>query len=153
MSTAYSGFVHEPAEALPADFHRQFRECLHGIQADGLLARHDVTQPMGLGTRLARTRVTRCLIGKPGITYKYLGVRMFAHPWSGQESTAACAAMGALSARLERRAARCGGERSGFNLVLLNRMAPEARQSAKQERDYGMEPVSVSWHILKTSTI
>ena len=79
-------------KALPADFHRQFRECLHGIQADGLLARHDVTQPMGLGTRLARTRVTRCLIGKPGITYKYLGVRMFAHPWSGQESTAACAA-------------------------------------------------------------
>ena len=146
MAASYSSFVHEPADALPSSFHRGFRECLHGIQADGLLARPDITQPMGVGTRLAKTRVTRCLIGKPGITYKYLGVRMFAHPWSGPQCTPACAAMRALSAQLGARAHELGGESNGFNLVLLNRMTPEARKSAKQERDYGLGPVSVSWH-------
>lgn len=146
MAASYSSFVHEPANALPSSFHRGFRECLHGIQADGFLARPDITQPMGVGTRLAKTRVTRCLIGKPGITYKYLGVRMFAHPWSGPQCTPACAAMRALSAQLGARAHERGGESNGFNLVLLNRMTPEAGKSAKQERDYGLGPVSVSWH-------
>ena len=146
MATSYSTFVREPAATLPADFHDRFRQCLGGIQSDGLLARNDVTQPMGTGTRLAKTRVTRCLIGKPGITYRYLGTRMFAHPWSGQSCSAACASMRTLSEELEARAAAHGGDKNGFNLVLLNRMTPEARHSAKQERDYGMGPVSVAWH-------
>lgn len=51
-----------------------------------------------------------------------------------------------LSKELEARAAAHGGDKNSFNLVLLNRMTPEARQSAKQERDYGMGPVSVAWH-------
>ena len=55
---------------------------------------------MGAGTRLAKTRVTRCLIGVPGITYFYLGLRMFAHPWSGKGASAACKAMGELSSEL-----------------------------------------------------
>ena len=101
MATSYSTFVREPAATLPADFHDRFRQCLGGIQSDGLLARNDVTQPMGTGTRLAKTRVTRCLIGKPGITYRYLGTRMFAHPWSGQSCSAACASMRTLSEELE----------------------------------------------------
>jgi len=42
----------------------------------------DVTQPRGLGTKCAKTYVTRCLLGDEGTTYKYLGLRMFAHPWS-----------------------------------------------------------------------
>lgn len=44
--------------------------------------RTDVTQPFGLGTACAPTYVTRCLVGDVGTTYKYLGLRMFAHsPW------------------------------------------------------------------------
>ena len=43
---------------------------------------YDVTQPMGPGTPLAVTKVTRTCVGDPGITYKYLGLRMFAHPWT-----------------------------------------------------------------------
>ena len=75
MRAAYASFMHEPAAALPAAFHRRFRECLHGVQSDGLLLYHDITQPMGPGTRLAKTRVTRCLIGKPGITCILSGTR------------------------------------------------------------------------------
>jgi hypothetical protein len=55
---------------------------------------------MGLNTKLAKTMVTRsvtvscyivcspsvlklirCLVGITGITYKYLGIRMFSYPW------------------------------------------------------------------------
>ena len=146
MDTAYDGFVRESADVLPAEFHTRFRSCLQAIQANGLLARHDITQPMGPGTRLAKTRVTRCLIGKPGITYRYLGLRMFAHPWSGPSASRECAAMRSLSRKLDQRAEAQGGTKNGFNLVLLNSMVPEARQVAKQERDYGLGSVSVSWH-------
>lgn len=31
--------------------------------------------------RLTRTSVTRTLVGEPGSTYKYLGLRLFSHPW------------------------------------------------------------------------
>lgn len=44
--------------------------------------RTDVTQPFGLGTKCAKTYVTRCLFGTEGSTYKYLGLRMFAHPYT-----------------------------------------------------------------------
>lgn len=60
--------------------------------------------------------------------------------------------MCALSAQLEERAADSGAPAgsSSFNLTLLNRMVPEhgrlGKQRAKQERDYGMGPISVSWH-------
>ena len=157
LGGGYAGFVHEPAASLPAKLHVRFRRCLRGVQSDGLLARHDVTQPMGTGTRLAQTRVTRCLIGKAGITYRYLGLRMFSHPWNGPSASAACKLMAKLSLELERRAVSPGGAHegsSGFNLCLLNRMVPDAaRDSArdggrkpKMERDFGMGPVSVSWH-------
>ena len=96
LACSFSNFVREPAGSLPSGFHARFRGCLRGIQGDGLLDRYDLTQPMGPGTPIARTRVTRCLIGKRGITYKYLGLRMFAHPWSGPEAPESCAAMCAL---------------------------------------------------------
>ena len=61
-------------------------------QMSGSAACAAVEKSSSPGTRLAKTRVTRCLIGKPGITYFYLGVRMFAHPWSGPSASAACTA-------------------------------------------------------------
>ena len=30
----------------------------------------------------ADTHVSRTLVGAPGMTYRYLGLRIFAHPWS-----------------------------------------------------------------------
>ena len=40
---------------------------------------YDIVQPGG--KKLSRTFVTRTLIGAPGSTYKYLGLRLFSHPW------------------------------------------------------------------------
>ena len=48
----------------------------------------DVTQPFGLGSKCAKTYVTRCLVGDHGTTYKYLGLRMFAYRWDqGREQS------------------------------------------------------------------
>lgn len=38
---------------------------------------------MAGGRHSSRTFVKRTLVGNPGITYKYLGLRLFAHAWSG----------------------------------------------------------------------
>ncbi|KAL3822218.1 hypothetical protein ACHAXA_000658 [Cyclostephanos tholiformis] len=46
---------------------------------DGGLYLHDVVRPGG--KRCARTIVSRTLVGDPGSTYRYLGLRLFSHPW------------------------------------------------------------------------
>ena len=75
-----------------------------GLRSAGLLDRYDCTQPMGPGTSLARTKVTRCLVGTPGITYKYLGLRMFAAPWKGEEASSYAKKIRKASKKLEKRA-------------------------------------------------
>ena len=57
------------------------------LEAHGFY-RFDITQPHGLNSRCATTFVTRCLVGEPGITYKYLGLRMFSHPWIAKDAHA-----------------------------------------------------------------
>ena len=105
---------------------------------------------MGPGTSLARTKVTRCLVGTPGITYKYLGLRMFAAPWKGEEASSYAKKIRKASKKLEKRAVKHGAKprRCRFNLTLINRMAPDALnggQSSSSSNDLGV-PVSVSWH-------
>ena len=46
---------------------------------DGGLFLHDVVRPGG--KKCTRTVVSRTLVGEPGSTYKYLGLRLFSHPW------------------------------------------------------------------------
>ncbi|CAB9497616.1 fat mass and obesity associated [Seminavis robusta] len=46
----------------------------------------DITQPFGLGSKCAKTFVTRCLVGDTGTTYKYLGLRMFAYTWNSNSN-------------------------------------------------------------------
>eukprot|EP00953_Heterococcus_sp_UTEX-ZZ885_P013888 7922-Heterococcus_DN1.PRE.4 len=48
---------------------------------EGGLFLYDMVQAGG--KRLSSTYVTRTLVGEAGITYKYLGLRIFAHPWDG----------------------------------------------------------------------
>jgi alpha-ketoglutarate-dependent dioxygenase FTO len=75
--------------------HAQIRDALTDMDTDGYF-RTDVTQPFGLGTKCAKTYVTRCLVGDPGTTYKYLGLRMFAHPWTNTTTHHAASAHSAL---------------------------------------------------------
>jgi alpha-ketoglutarate-dependent dioxygenase FTO len=86
----YEGFVVDEAEALVSSSVTSNEDCsikentiqssLESMKQNGFF-RTDVTQPFGLGTKCAKTYVTRCLVGNPGTTYKYLGLRMFSHPW------------------------------------------------------------------------
>jgi len=86
IETSYEGFAVDTEQGAKNDEsaifdHEDIQKAL--IKMDGCgLFRTDVTQPFGLGTICAKTYVTRCLLGDEGTTYKYLGLRMFAHPWT-----------------------------------------------------------------------
>lgn len=67
LAGPYAGLVVEG----PPSSTSYVKESLESLES---LCVHDVTQPMG--DALARTHVTRCLVGEPGATYKYLGLRM-----------------------------------------------------------------------------
>jgi alpha-ketoglutarate-dependent dioxygenase FTO len=109
--------------------HDRFLRTLNGLGSDGFY-KFDVNQPMGLGTKLSRTFVSRCVVGDAGITYKYLGTRIFAYPWTdGEEgATPHCVALRELNAQLVGRTlsllASMGRPEVGscqYNLVLVNR--------------------------------
>jgi len=160
LETCYEGFVVDDAKQLK-DQHGPVENALQVMEAAGFF-RVDVTQPFGLGTKCARTYVTRCLVGEPGTTYKYLGLRMFAHPWnqSGKDEVKnALATVGKLNAtltertehhlaELDKKRRSRGGEairgRAGFDIALINRM--ESVDGLKDEPSMGEGKCSVSWH-------
>ncbi len=87
IETSYEGFTVDTPSRVEKGMnqdclfdHENIEQALLTMDRRGLF-RTDVTQPFGLGTKCAKTYVTRCLLGEEGTTYKYLGLRMFAHPW------------------------------------------------------------------------
>ncbi len=78
MEECYRGFKYEQPNELPSAMHEQFTSSFHAMNDSGLFL-YDVVQPGG--KRLSLTFVTRTLVGNPGSTYKYLGLRLFSHPW------------------------------------------------------------------------
>lgn len=91
LSTSYEGFVFDDAATLmsqPTAINNVKEDVVQNSlesMSRGGIFRTDVTQPFGLGTKCAKTYVTRCLVGSPGTTYKYLGLRMFAHQWNNMK--------------------------------------------------------------------
>jgi alpha-ketoglutarate-dependent dioxygenase FTO len=150
-TTAYEGFVVDET----VDDEAAVQNALQDLLSKQYF-RTDVTQPFGLGTKCAKTYVTRCLLGEPGTTYKYLGLRMFAHPW---ETTKIHSLAQTLSGRTrchlkelddirrERKAPPTRG-RSDFDICLINRM--EASEELKPEPTMGnhnnAHKTTVSWH-------
>ena len=75
----YRGFVHLPVDRLqPPNFHQQAKIALERLR-DANYYQYDIV--MAGGKHSSRTFVKRTLVGNPGITYKYLGLRLFAHAW------------------------------------------------------------------------
>mmetsp|Transcript_13007 Transcript_13007/g.18988 ORF Transcript_13007/g.18988 Transcript_13007/m.18988 type:complete len:612 (-) Transcript_13007:9-1844(-) len=74
----YQGFRYEKSNELPPNIHTEFSTSFKEMNDAGLFL-YDVVQPGG--KKLSRTFVTRTLVGDPGSTYKYLGLRLFSHPW------------------------------------------------------------------------
>jgi hypothetical protein len=108
---------------------------------------------VGLGTPCARTYVTRCLVGDPGTTYKYLGLRMFAHPWNTDGSPAFVIQElnSLLTKRTQHHLRQLNDQRdygaqgrAAFDICLINRMQDNKRikpmPNSKDSR------CAVSWH-------
>jgi len=74
----YKGFCWENPEEVSQSLHKSFSSAFRAMDRSGLFL-YDVVQPGGKRSTL--TSVTRCLVGKPGSTYRYLGLRLFSHPW------------------------------------------------------------------------
>jgi len=152
VEASYKGFVVDQPAIFPTDFHSSFKEAFEGLEPHYFF---DITQPAGLNTKLAKTLVSRCLVGQPGITYKYLGLRMFAIPWTAGElgATPASVSIGTLNKTLEARGkvhlnalsrSRPVVGSTAFNLTLINKCFAT---SVKEEARYkGDEKVTVSWH-------
>jgi len=66
-------------DAMNATIHENFSNVFSTMDENGLFL-YDVVQPGG--KRSSYTFVKRTLVGEPGSTYKYLGLRLFSHPWS-----------------------------------------------------------------------
>jgi alpha-ketoglutarate-dependent dioxygenase FTO len=147
LKTAYEGFVVDGSVGKERVVARYLEQILKNKYF-----RRDVTQPFGLGTKCAKTYVTRLLMGEPGTTYKYLGLRMFAHPWERTEIEALGATLTqrarqhlqTLSEKRRRRNAPRTKGRADFDICLINRM--EAREDLKSEPTIGNAKTTVSWH-------
>jgi mRNA N6-methyladenine demethylase len=162
METAYEGFVVDPVvHGYDTPESQQQLETTLDVSMKDYF-RTDVTQPFGLGTKCAKTYVTRCLVGEPGTTYKYLGLRMFAHPWTTPADTP-CHDIQRLGQTLsvrtrhhlntldQVRRRRSGAVltkgRSVFDICLINRMDDiTAPDTLKEEPSIGKDKTSVSWH-------
>ena len=156
LSRCYRGFVHQRRYVVGGD-EAQLCASLERLKREGLF-HHDVVTNGGI--RLGRTMVRRVLVGEEGITYKYLGLRTFAHPWSGSaahpELAPVLALNTALTAECERliasgSCAGCGRTgRSDFNLSLINLLEPsDDRGGALRDKvgsRLGSGEVAVSWH-------
>jgi alpha-ketoglutarate-dependent dioxygenase FTO len=155
LDTCYEGF------AVDMSLHHDISEetvqnALLHLEKQGFF-RTDVTQPFGLGTKCAKTFVTRCLVGDQGTTYKYLGLRMFSKPWNNNKDDALQAIktlnhvltkrtehhLSELDKRKRARGASVQG-RAGFDIVLINRM--EHLPELKKEPSLGQGKCAVSWH-------
>jgi hypothetical protein len=139
---------------------------LHSMNDKGEF-REDVTQPFGLGTKCAKTYVTRCLVGEPGTSYKYLGVRMFSLPFQCDENTRTIQRLGSVMAfranqhiqelntkRRARGAPSPKGSSPSFNICLINRMVCTSDlkptvalpSDCRDDNSLDQGKTSVSWH-------
>jgi len=143
----YKGFVHCAVDDLqPRDFHEQARASLERLR-DANYYQYDVV--MAGGKHSSRTFVKRTLVGNPGITYKYLGLRLFAHAWSGPGVSPLMKSIGEMNQRMIRMTEQFPNHKNcDYNLTLINYMEPTIRTKVgfKEEANYGMGKVSVSWH-------
>jgi alpha-ketoglutarate-dependent dioxygenase FTO len=155
VDSSYKGFATLPPNKFPTEYHDEFQSALETLDSQGVY-QFDMTQPAGLGTKLARTFVTRCLVGDPGITYKYLGLRMFAYPWTEKEvgATESLVQIGTLNRMLvdKTKSLLDGLEKDtvgscDYNLTLINRCFPDGNVvKLKDEPLFRNEKCTVSWH-------
>jgi len=151
LGTSYSGLIVDGPKSF--NRHQDFQSAMLELNNAGQY-QYDFTQPGGLGTKVAKTLVTRCLVGIPGITYKYLGLRMFGFPWTAGEpgATPSLVKIGEMNdllcARTKTHLAGTPGAGScQYNLTLINLCSTsDTAGSSKPEPLFGKDKITVSWH-------
>lgn len=159
LQKSYLGFHTEPPEGFSEEFHSKFYGCFEELETCDIF-QFDYTQPAGLGTKVAKTFVSRCLVGDAGITYKYLGIRMFAHPWNNYESNIdnilpCFKTIKTLNNQLVKKSKKLLGDLKkkeygscAYNLTLINRCFPVdgGDIKLKYEPTFKKDKCTVSWH-------
>lgn len=148
VEQCYKGFQVSSPGKFGAKFRSDFDAALEGLDVEGFY-QYDVTQPQGLGSKTAKTFVTRCLLGDAGTTYKYLGIRMFSVPWAagpkGDTSLTSphAIAIGHLNKRLIEHSTELlkkeGKAKMGscqYNLTLVNRYLTRFSASSAESDIY-----------------
>lgn len=135
----YNGFVHVPGDQVqPSNFHVKAKAALQHLR-DANYYQYDIV--MAGGKHTSRTFVKRTLVGDPGITYKYLGLRLFAHAWSGPGVLPVMKTIGELNQHMidMTRTYKDFGQ-CNYNLTLINFMEPSSHSKIglKDEAFYGM---------------
>ena len=147
MSNHYKGFLHVPVNQLtPPNFHEKAKQAFEKLR-DAQYYQYDVV--MAGGKHSSRTFVKRTLVGEPGITYKYLGLRLFAHPWSGPDAPSIMKPIHDLNQNMiAMTKTKPNHGLCHYNLTLINYMEPTSHTKVgfKEDAEYGMGKVSVSWH-------
>jgi alpha-ketoglutarate-dependent dioxygenase FTO len=169
VDTCFQGFVVDTPQDINGKLHERVAAALEDLDSSHYFVT-DVTQPLGLGTPLAKTYVTRCLLGDAGTTYKYLGLRMFSYSWDNLKNSS-LSSIKDLNETLQRRTkihlenlskqrGRPATGRSLFDVTLINKMesvkSTESNagksgksgksRSLKKEPTFNDDLTSVSWH-------
>lgn len=131
LKTSYQGFVYQMPDELEDSLHSSFEKCFRDLEE---LYLYDAVQAGG--QRVSRTFVRRCLIGDAGSTYKYLGLRLFSHPWSlsscEEGSNADLAALG-----YKKQHARALAQMGHLNQILVEKTKQQLHALPKQDKPLG----------------
>ncbi|XP_072169076.1 alpha-ketoglutarate-dependent dioxygenase FTO-like [Diadema setosum] len=113
---SYPDFVHLRKSSFPQNLAEDVAWAFNKMEMEGFFSRHWVV----VRGRHAQTPVSRALVGRPGMTYRYLGLRIFALPWSFDreekelnEMERACHIVGRLNTLLKSTSGQILRERMG----------------------------------------
>ena len=166
LKTSYQGFVYQMPDEVEDSLHSGFDKCFRDLEE---LYLYDAVQAGG--QRVSLTFVRRCLIGDPGSTYKYLGLRLFSHPWASscedgstidlkmmgykKHHARALVNMGQLNQILVEKTKEQLQHLSEkdkllgsceYSLTLVNRMEPSSEKKDLKRDPILQNKTSVSWH-------
>jgi alpha-ketoglutarate-dependent dioxygenase FTO len=159
LQSCFRGFVHQsPASPGIRAMVPAVTRALEALKGRGYFT-HDVV--LGGGLKLAATFVRRILVGEPGITYKYLGLRIFAFPWGEGSSIPEVPVLRRLNEAFVQETRQLVGQgrgtpglrppgRGDYNLILVNLMeGTDPRGGALRNAAgvrLGTDRIAVSWH-------
>jgi mRNA N6-methyladenine demethylase len=176
LKEQYVGFSYIPANQVAAGlngtsnarndaFHMESQRTLEALRDAGYY-QYDIV--MAGGQHLSRTFVQRTLVGDPGLTYKYLGLRLFTHAWKSDTNPDGLrnpiavpplfrnvhrlneAMIRMTQSEVQKYEQQTGKkvpkDSYGFNLTLINYMESYNETLLRDEEFYGMGKASVSWH-------